>query len=456
MSARTWDAIVLDEMRLTADPLADDTVAAIKQGGRPALDAARRALDRLRGNAALPDFSDVPEAVRAPLEAFLRESAALPAWADRALLEHAERFFYDHGLLSVITLFGASLPACYVVPNLAEVLQVAGQLIDHTDHRVRETGRMIFPVMAPGGLTAPTGTGISQIQRVRLIHAAIRYDILHGNPTDAVARVKSGGSWQVPRAAGAVPPRCPMHQAMGAHGWDVAVDGLPINQEELAYTLLTFSYVALGALRTLGLPMTAADETAYLHCWNVAGHVLGIRTPLLVHSMAEAKALYEAVQARGRRLPLPASGDPRPLLGRALVDAVERAIPVRPLRPFAVLMPRLLLGDETANLLGIDAHVGGGTRVAFAVMLGLIRVVERVLRLLDRRVSLVRMLHRVLAYHVLKDLLELETRPLELPDGVLHPLMGAWQGDATQPRWLTPLERALTGGTLQPATRPTG
>ncbi|MCU0648395.1 MAG: DUF2236 domain-containing protein [Gemmatimonadaceae bacterium] len=451
-----WEGALLDQMRIAADPLADDAIVAIMRSGRAGLDAARAALDRLRGNAAPVDWSGVPASVREALQHFLVESSALPPWADRAQLAHAERFFYDHGMLSVITLFGASLPACYVVPNLAEVLQIAGQLVDHTNHRVRETGRMIFPVMAPGGLTSPTGTGITQVQRVRLIHAAIRYDILHGNPTDAVAAVQSGGGWTVARTPGAVPLRCPMHQAMASHGWDVAVDGVPINQEELAYTLLTFSYVALGALRTLGLPITEADERAYLHCWNVAGHVLGIRRELMVESMADAATLFTTMQARGRRQPLPATGDPRPLLGRALVNAVEQSTPIAALKPFAVLMPRLLLGDETADLLGIDAHVGTGTRMLFALFLGVMRLIERVLRVIDRRASPLRMLHRILAYHVLKDLLELETRPLELPDGVLHPLTQAWAHDATQPAWLRPIERALTGLPVQPAARPVG
>jgi hypothetical protein len=456
VSTAPWDEGLLDRMRRTADPLADDTIAAIFAHGRPAVAAARAVLDRLRDNGSPVDWEGVPDAVRVPLERFFAASATPPAWRDPALVAHAERFFYDHGMLSVLTLFGASLPACYIVPNLAEVLQVAGQLIEHTDHRVRETGRMIFPVMAPGGLTAPQGTGIPQVQRVRLIHATIRHDILHGNPTEALRAVDEGGGWRVAGSGATPPPRCPMHQAMRDHGWDVATDGLPINQEELAYTLLTFSWVALGALRALGVVVTPDDERAYLHCWNVAGHHLGIDRVLMVDTMADAERLYAAVQARGRRLPLPARGDPRPLLGRALVAAMQRAIPIAALRPLAVLLPRFLLGDATADLLGIDQHVGALTRAVYRAALVLLRVVERVLRWLDREVSLVRLLHRVLAYHVLRDLLELETRPLELPDGVLHPLVASWAHDARQPSWIRPLERALTGPPLRAAMRPAG
>ena len=33
------------------------------------------------------------------------------------------------------------------------------------------------------------------------------------------------------------------------------------------------------------------DEEAYLHCWNVVGHVLGIHRDLLVDTMAQGAAM---------------------------------------------------------------------------------------------------------------------------------------------------------------------
>ncbi|MEB0178442.1 oxygenase MpaB family protein, partial [Undibacterium sp. CCC3.4] len=69
-------------------------------------------------------------------------------------------------------------------------------------------------------------------------------------------------------------------------------DGLPCNQEELAYTLLTFGYVFLRSLRTLGLGLAQEDELAYLHTWNVVGHILGIRRELMAETMEQAEALF--------------------------------------------------------------------------------------------------------------------------------------------------------------------
>ncbi|MCB2042404.1 MAG: DUF2236 domain-containing protein, partial [Rhodoferax sp.] len=65
--------------------------------------------------------------------------------------------FYEYGPLSCILLFCASLPECYVLPDLATVLHRAGQLEQHTEYRIRSTAAMIFPVMMRGGLSDASG-----------------------------------------------------------------------------------------------------------------------------------------------------------------------------------------------------------------------------------------------------------------------------------------------------------
>ena len=45
--------------------------------------------------------------------------------------------------------------------------------------------------------------------------------------------------------------------------------------------LLTFSYVMVRGWKHLGITLSSEEERAYLHCWNVVGHVLGIRDELL-------------------------------------------------------------------------------------------------------------------------------------------------------------------------------
>jgi hypothetical protein len=71
--------------------------------------------------------------------------------------------------------------------------------------------------------------------------------------------------------------------------------GEPINQVELAGTLLAFSSVALDGLRKLGLTVSAEDMDAYLHTWKAIGTVLGIRAEMLPADMREAERLWKRI-----------------------------------------------------------------------------------------------------------------------------------------------------------------
>ncbi len=115
-----------------------------------------------------------PEVAQA-LERFLSAAQTLPDWADPAKLERAEALFMDYGALSCVLLFCASLPECYVIPDLSAVLHASGQLEQHTEYRIRMTAAMIFPVMLQGGLGTAQGSGVAQVLKVRLIHATIRH-----------------------------------------------------------------------------------------------------------------------------------------------------------------------------------------------------------------------------------------------------------------------------------------
>lgn len=442
----------LDDARRRADPLADATIAALLAG----TDAPGREAERLQRvglvNRQLAQWGHnddiapwrpadpaTPDDIVEPLQAYLKAGRMLPDWADPARIARAEALFIDEGVLSCTLLFCASLPECYVIPDLAAVLQIAGQLEAHTEHRIRVTAAMIFPVMMQGGLTRPDGGGVAQILKVRLIHATIRHLILRGSPEAAIA------------AGAAIPPLTPgataagLQQALLDHGWDLPADGLPCNQEELAYTLLTFGYVFLRGMRTLGLRLSRADEEALLHTWNVAGHVLGIERALMADTMDQAEALFATIQARGRTRTV--RPDPRPALGEALMRAMETAIAVPVLRRFPVLLTRRLCGAKVARELGIDGRQPWLVRALFWLAMGLVRGVDAVGRLFRPGFSLARCLTRVLGYHLMTRLLLDQTRPLQLPDellGQMQPLITSWSDDRRAPRWLNALEDRLT------------
>jgi hypothetical protein len=236
-----------------------------------------------------------------------------------------------------------------------------------------------------------------------------------------------------------------MHEAMFAAGWKLREDGLPCNQEELAYTLLTFSYVFLRSMRQLGLGLSSQEEEAYLHCWNVTASILGVRQELMARSMDEARDLFERMQRRGRQAVQ--GPDPRPGLGHALMQAMENAIPVPWLKPFAVLMTCHLCGRETAGLIGVADRAPWVSRTLFALLMGLVGGIDALARLVWPRFSISRLMTRVLGYHVMVRLLMDQTRPLKLPRKLLdqvNDMFDGWGHDRHAPGWMNRLEDRWT------------
>jgi hypothetical protein len=457
-SAVPDEVALIDSPALRADPLADATIARIlcechapEPGHAPvaALAIVNSQLSQWTSNGALATWRGghgIPAPVAAALEEYVQAALSLPDWADPAKIARAQAVFMDMSMLSCTLLFCASLPECYVLPEQAGILHAAGQLEQHTDYRVRATAAMIFPVMLKGGLTSPDGGGVAQVIKVRLIHATIRHLILHGEP--GAARCDG---------APAVIPAQPaqgdgLYQALYAQGWDTGRDGLPCNQEQLSFTLLTFHYVFLRGLRRLGLGLAAEDEQAYLHAWNVVGHLLGIERALMPDTMAEAEAMFARMQARG--IDTPSEPDSRPALGKALMQTMENEIPLTLLKPFPVLLTRYLCGRNTARVLGINGPVSWVSLLLFAGTMALVRGIDALARRVWPGFSISRLVSRALGYRLTARILMDQTRPLRLPDALLHQVnaaMHTWHTDRQAPRWMNKLEARLAGRTPSPA-----
>jgi hypothetical protein len=451
----------LNSLQWQTDPLADDTVARIVGPHQPhpwgpasshwqRIATANRLFSQWTDNASLdmacqPNPGDPEEQEIAQiLTDYVQSAKRLPDWADSTQLQQAENTFLDHSVLSCTLLFCASLPECYVIPDLSSVLHTSGQLEAHTEHRIRSTAAMIFPVMFPGGLTSPQGNGIVQVLKVRLIHATIRHLILRGSPQRFSASTAATPLEALPASAA---PHT-MHGAMYRRGWDVQRLGLPCNQEEQAYTLLTFNLVFLRGMRQLGVGLSAEAEAAYLHAWNVVGHLLGLQPTLMAQDMAHGQALFEQMQARGRSQPV--TPDPRPALTEALMQTLSNAIPWAPARPWPRLLTRHLCGAQTAQALSLDTTAPWYARLLFWLLLALCRGIDFIVRLVVPGFSLSGALTRVIGRPLMSRLLLDQTRPLNLPEHLLNHIGAAAQGQqattASGPAWLRALERRFAPG----------
>lgn len=464
-SADALEAL-LEECRFLADPIADGVIDEIL-GGVDHIDDDdqdwQRRLDRIRAvNAVLSTWTtnaavwnwrgDQPTrdaGIAAPLERFVAEVGHLPDWVDAQKLARAETLFQESGVLPVAILFCASLPECYVLPDLSLVLQATAQLEAHTEYRIRATGSMIFPLMMRGGLTNGGGAGIAGVLKVRLIHAMIRHLILRDSPERMLhaMRTKSGTAGVV--AANTSFADGKMYGTLLAHGWQLEEEGMPCDQEELAYTLLTFSYVCLRSMRRLGVPADPNDEAAYLYLWNVMGHFLGVDRRLMVEDVKSGERLFAQIQARGRKrwAQTAPQQDPRPALGQALMRAMESLLGSGLIRHFPVLMTRYLCGPVNAREIGVVDRAPTIARVVFFTGMAVTKFIDRVLRLIAPQFSVCRLVARTLGYRVIMKFLMDQTRPLQLPESLrarVVETVAKWGNDPHAPKWVNRVEDWVT------------
>ena len=332
-----WSDALLDPMRELGDPLADGPVAAVlERGGADAVNALMQTLVRVD--------QPVPEEMPDEIRAYLVETLPLPDWADMGKIERGQQLFETWGLEIACCLFCASRPSAYAAAKGVQVLYLTARLATDPRRRVMETGQFLIDVGNVGGLDE-NGKGRRAIQRVRLMHAAVRHLIKARNEL-------TPGMWHP--------------------DW-----GTPINQEDLAGTRMSFSYVFCEPMCRLGVRVPAEDVEAYLHLWNVIGHLLGVRDELLVHDIADATALVDAI----RRRQFEASPQGQELT-RALLELMDELIPVHRLDGTIPPLIRHLIGDETADLLLIPKsdladHLGPLARLANWFFVHVLGQIER-------------------------------------------------------------------------------
>lgn len=139
------------------------------------------------------------------------------------------------------------------------------------------------------------------------------------------------------------------------------------------------------------------DEEAYLHCWSVVGHVLGIHRDRLIDTMAQGAEMLAQMQARRRaRLCLP---DPRPALGSPLMRTTAKAIPFLILKGFPVLMTQYLCGAICARKIGVTARLSWVTYALFVLGLTFTKAVDSAVKWVLPEFSISLFFTRVVSYH---------------------------------------------------------
>lgn len=300
----------LSGMRQQTDPLADRAVKALYDD-RESLHF-RKLLATLNQN----DY-EIPSGLSPEVVEFLKKTRYLPAWADLHRIEKGARFFAKHApsLMSMLGLF--SLPYCYAAAHGARVLYFSERLRNDPDKRLAETGQYILDVTTKNAFSSQ-GKAICSTQKVRLMHAAVRYHIQKSKQ------------------------------------WNSAAWGKPINQEDMAGTNLAISLIAIRGLRKMGTRLSYNEVMDYMHLWNVAGCMMGIDERLLPDTGKEAFLLDKMIVTRQFE-----SSE----AGRILTTSLLRYMAQQTAGAMTGLAPaymRFLLGDKIADSLAIPKTEPGG------------------------------------------------------------------------------------------------
>lgn len=364
-----WDNALLDQMRGVGDPLADAVAAQVLDDGD--IESVRTLLRELLNHDNVHE-ADLP----AEVTAYLSDTAALPEWADPERLARGEVIFERWGVGISIALFCASLPSAYACAKGVTVLAQTARLETDTRRRVMETGQFLIDVMGPGGMR-PGGKGIMAIQRVRLMHAAIRHLIL-------------------------------------VHGWDESDLGYPINQEDLAGTLLSFSYTVVEPLPRLGLTLDDSEMEDYLYVWRVVGEMLGIDARMVPTSVAESTELVTLIRKRQY-----AQSTDGIAMTKALVGLLQKMTPTHIFDSVVPDLIRMLSGDEVAEIIDLPPR---------ARHFGLLALLKVLFRISSHEVENDKVLRRIsnhVGWWVLKGLLGFEREgehraDFDIPDELAH------------------------------------
>lgn len=331
-----WNDAILNEARQRMDPEADALIRQLFAAG--AVDNANQIFRSLQHNA-----SGIPDNAPPFLQDWLRETDRLPSWYDHQKALAGQRLFQRHGMSVVMVLFNRALPETYLGAKGVQVLYRTHQLTKDPTRRILETAQLVFDVCEPGGFEAG-GQAVRTCQKVRLVHAGVRYLLLH-HP-----------------------------EIWNSSAWDQ-----PINQEDAAGTIQAFAALTLQTLERMGLDFSAEERQGYMHIWKVAGYFLGVEERFLTDEYEEGLQLIALIERRQfRKTPEAIT------LVKALLSAEAELVPGKLLDFSIPAIMRWMVGEHYAEMLELPKTPGAN------LLMSALRLVEEVTDDLGDEVGIVR------------------------------------------------------------------
>lgn len=362
--------------------------------------------------------------------------AKAPDWVDEEKLNISGKLWQKDMLAIISVLYSISLPACYLMKNGIPALYQTAKLTSkrYIYQRIYETGIMLDAVLSPDGLNVvhdidhsseehlaeamnkidPTGQwkkrgksmirkgaesnninveeleqqlkkydtekecanrylygkGYVTAKKVRFLHATMRFMLTNPELFPAHTHIKDKKTFTDAISHIEEP-------------YDSTKLGVPVNQEDLAYTLLTFGYCIATGLEKLGRKWDIKEKEAFLHTWKVIGHTIGIQENLMTDNWDEAEKLFHTIQKRQA-----GSSEQAKVLTSTLLNFFEDYLPAYfgINKGIAARLIRKQLGDEQTKMIMpedyIKASSGIITVILYSIGMLVIKTYYRVRRLL--------------------------------------------------------------------------
>ncbi|GAB2825096.1 oxygenase MpaB family protein [Streptomyces sp. NPDC054796] len=262
----------------------------------------------------------LPTGFPADLTAYLRKVNTLPSWADQAKLARAADFnrrkdtylFLLYGLGSGIM--------STVIPREARSVYWSAGGADMKD-RAAKTFTFGYDLAQLKGFE-PSGQFVVTANKTRLVHAAVRHLL----------------------------PQSP-HWTSGAD------QDIPISNADILVTFHSLGTYVRRKLLDWKVPFPAADQDAFLHSWQVALHLLGVRDEYIPKSWADAEE-----QSRQVLTPILAPTTEGIELAEDLLSLPSQ-VDLGVTRGFLNEFVRYVLSDEIGDWLGLKRDPGAQTLI---------------------------------------------------------------------------------------------
>lgn len=398
----------LELMRQKVDVLADDCLLALHEK--------HISVDKFIASISEKDIFSYGD-VR--IQAFATEVLAQPEWLNWELLREGQNIFLKYHGSAALGLFYVSLVGGFGAPKITKVLDATSYMTKHRDatfKRMTETLEMIIDCVDADGSLRPGSRGFSSVLKVRFLHSRVRLSllgklrgfreskssnqhdedsaggcpfnqgfhqsariVLQDSSTEKLisfaesskAASPSGEDGSTCSSSGAGPSseipknNSSSEQSCTRQEWDSKYYGMPINQEDMMVTLLTFSVEVLRTVERLTFKgtLTTLEVDSYLHLWRYIGYLIGMHEDINPCTAKDrAYGLYECTSAHLLK-PDKRSGE----LARHLLSAASDRPPVPISYELHSEIARALLGDELSDALGIERNFMGRIYAIFVL-----------------------------------------------------------------------------------------